>query len=67
MLFAPFDGRDVASSGLPTWCDGVDWLLLDYADDVRTGRLAARGWGGDRIREALDDGCHTSSTDRRPR
>lgn len=55
VLFAPLDDRDVASSGIPTWCERVEWLLLDCADDVRTARLASRGWDGDRIRGALDD------------
>jgi hypothetical protein len=55
VLFAPFDERDVAASGLPEWAGDVAWLLLDCSDDVRAARLRARGWDRARVTEAIAD------------
>jgi hypothetical protein len=55
VLFAPFDKDDIAHYGVPEWCDGVEWLLLDCSDDTRSQRLRGREWPAERIEEALQD------------
>lgn len=56
VFFTPGDPGDFASHGLPDWCGGVEWLLLDCPDEVRLQRLHGReGWTERMIQEALDD------------
>ena len=56
VLFAPLDPGDVEKAGLPSWCSGVEWLLLDCDDAVRCRRLQQRaGWDEGRIAAALED------------
>jgi hypothetical protein len=35
VLFAPLGPEDLAAIGRPDWYDGVNWILLDCAGDVR--------------------------------
>jgi hypothetical protein len=55
VFFAALDAGDVLAAGLPASCDGVSWLLLDCADDIRRGRLAARHWPEEEIAGAVAD------------
>ena len=56
VLFTPTDPHDVAKYGLPAWCAGVRWLLLDCADELRRERLMQRpGWTTEMVVEAIDD------------
>jgi len=56
VFFAPTDRTDIEKHGLPVWCSGVEWLLLDCDDDTRRGRLRQRpGWTDAAIEEALAD------------
>lgn len=56
VFFTPNDPNDFESHGLPEWCRGVEWLLLDCADEVRTRRLRARReWTDTMIEEAVED------------
>ena len=54
VLFTPGDPRDYTAP-LPDWCGGLEWLLLDCADEVRRERLQPRGWRGARLEEAFHD------------
>ncbi len=54
VLFTPSDPSDY-DEALPDWCGGLEWLLLDCADDVRLERLHGRGWQGERLAEAFQD------------
>jgi hypothetical protein len=62
VLFAPFTADDVTAYGRPEWCDGIEWMLLDCADDVRAARLADRSWAPQRIAEALADAAALRTT-----
>ena len=74
VFFTPDDPGDFASHGLPDWCNGVEWLLLDCSDAVRLQRLQGReGWTERMIQEALGDASHLREsvprrvdTERRP-
>ncbi len=55
VLFTPADPSDYAKKVLPDWCEGLEWLLLDCADNVRLERLQRRGWQGKRLEEAFQD------------
>lgn len=56
VFFTPNDPNDFESHGVPEWCGGVEWLLLDCADAVRTRRLRGRdGWTAAMIEEAIED------------
>ncbi len=55
VLFTPADPGDYEKSVLPEWCGGLEWLLLDCADNVRLERLQRRGWSGKRLEEAFQD------------
>lgn len=56
VFFAPNDPSDFESHGLPEWCGGVEWLLLDCDDAIRRERLGRRsGWTAAMVEEALED------------
>lgn len=55
VLFTPSDPSDYKGKALPDWCSGLEWLLLDCADNIRLERLHARGWQGVRLTEAFQD------------
>jgi hypothetical protein len=55
VLFAGLDPRDLRPEVLPPWCSDVRWLLLDCTDEVRAGRMAARGDTAAARAEAIDD------------
>jgi len=56
VFFTPNDPSDFEAIGLPAWCGGVEWLLLDCGDVVRSDRLRARpGWTEAMVEEAIED------------
>jgi len=56
VFFTPNDPSDIEKVGLPDWCSGVEWLLLDCDDAVRRSRLGRRAqWTDDMIDEAVAD------------
>ena len=55
VFFAPNSPADFDESGLPDWCSGINWLLLDCNDAERTERLKKRHWNQEKIQEALED------------
>ncbi len=56
VLFVPLDQRDIERQGQPAWCSGINWLLLDCADDLRRQRLTRRpGWTLAMVEEAIAD------------
>ncbi|MDP9382201.1 MAG: AAA family ATPase [Chloroflexota bacterium] len=63
VFFAPNDPSDFERHGLPDWCDGVEWLLLDCADEVRRERLEGRvGWTDAMVEEAIGDASSLRQT-----
>ena len=55
VLFTPGDPSDYEKETLPSWCGGLEWLLLDCDDDVRLKRLQQREWSGARLSETFQD------------
>ncbi|MDQ3929300.1 MAG: chloramphenicol phosphotransferase CPT family protein [Chloroflexota bacterium] len=56
VFFTPGDPGDFAWHSLPSWCERVEWLLLDCDDRVRCERLRARPeWTDDMVQEAIED------------
>lgn len=62
VLFAPIAPNDIPKEDMPNWCVGINWLLLDCADDVRKERLMARSdWSQSRVDEAFEDASELRS------
>jgi chloramphenicol 3-O-phosphotransferase len=58
VFFTPNAPSDFTALGLPAWCGGVEWLLLDCAEGIRRERLCARPeWTESMIQEAIEDAC----------
>lgn len=56
VFFTPNSPSDFESLGLPGWCRGVEWLLLDCGDAVRRERLQSRPeWTETMVEEAIED------------
>ena len=63
VFFTPNTPSDFESFGLPAWCGGVEWFLLDCDDGVRRERLRARtGWTEAMVEEAVSDAAYLRST-----
>lgn len=56
VFFTPNTPSDLEEHGLPDWCGGVEWLLLDCNDEVRRERLRTRReWTDAMVEEAVED------------
>jgi hypothetical protein len=56
VFFAPTDPHDIARYGQPSWCDQIEWLLLDCIDMLRQQRLKQRPeWTDLMVEEAIAD------------
>jgi len=56
VLFTPVSKSDLPVKVLPSWCSGIEWLLLDCPDPVRRARLASRPeWTNAMMEEAEED------------
>ncbi|MEM7031451.1 MAG: shikimate kinase [Chloroflexota bacterium] len=56
LFFSPNSPQDMTHFRVPSWCEDMQWLLLDCDDEVRRKRLALRqNWTQTRVAEALED------------